>query len=206
MQPTKYWIFPLAALIGLALGIALLSFGLKPQEIFMGILMAAAGVYLVTGIVQFFTATAAPKRFRAGRHLTAAGMLVCALAVLLSPSGAFAATCIIKQAATPCPASTVCLSWTAVTTRTDGTPLPIAEIKGYQLALDGVLLPLTTATATTLNYGVAQGKTLSATSIWQVAVIDSNGLSSDTSSCTQPVAVSGPKLPPAAVTGFSVGS
>lgn len=123
-----------------------------------------------------------------------------ALTVLVAvPAVAQAAPCPIGTGS--CPANTVCLGWTASTTRTSGVALPASELAGYVLSLDGKPYPITTALSMSIPVGVDQ--TLSTGSIWSIVAVDTGGLPSAANTCTNPVAVAGPKSPPAAVTGFT---
>lgn len=115
-----------------------------------------------------------------------------------------------KAQASPCAASTntcganaVCLSWSAPTTRESGAVLAPAEIKGYELSLDGVLK--SSQTGLSYTYLVPIDTTLATTSTWSIVTTDSSGIkSSKPFACTQPKAVLGPKSPPSAPTGLAI--
>lgn len=158
-----------------------------------------AGVKILSIVVNFFAGNwkqiqaAWTDRNKIGAYVIFASGLT--LLVALSPSQAVAASCAIVGGS--CPAGTLCARWPQATTRKSGAALPANEIKGYKIAIDGTMLPLTATLS--LNYAVPEGTTLSTATVVQIWTVDSTDQQSETPfSCTLPVAITVPKSPPLA--------
>lgn len=139
-------------------------------------------------------------------------IVLISLAFML-PAAAFvqtahAAPCAVNTDTTAvCPAFSVCLKWPTPTTRevVAGEPavaLAAAEIKGYKLKLDSLTFPINNVT--NFTYTVPANAVLPTTAVWSIATVDIDGReSTQPYTCTQPVAVAGPKSSPAAPSGLT---
>lgn len=135
------------------------------------------------------------------RHTYTLTVFILGLAFIDASATAQAAPC--ATVAGSCAANSVCLSWPATTTRESGVALPAAELKGYELSLDGVVKA--SQPGLSYTYAVPTDTTLATTSTWSIVAVDTAGLKSTKPfACTQPKAVLGPKSPPSAPTGLGI--
>ena len=98
------------------------------------------------------------------------------------------------------------VTWSAPTTRADGSALPAAEIAGYELYLTNeAAVTILPASATSYDYTVPVGYTTKSTDSAAMIAVDTGGLKSAPSpSVALPVGVTTPKPLPGAPTSLSV--
>lgn len=123
--------------------------------------------------------------------------IVFAAALFALSAHAKSASCTVDNSS-GCPANTACVTVIAPTTRTSGAVFLPSEIGAYEISLDGkVVTTLNSSTAMAkYKYSVPTDTILSTASVWSALVIDTAGLRSSAFSCSQPIAVAGPKSPP----------
>lgn len=110
---------------------------------------------------------------------------------------AFAASC--PTQAGSCPQYSVCLKWSAPTTREDGTALAASEIANYELSKDATVIASPLGNILSANYGLSPGESLTTSTVFSIVTVDASGLrSSKATACTLASAVTRPKAPPAA--------